>query len=301
MSAAGEGTAAGGTTAAGPGPAGVGAAPGSPTAGEADSPRARVGRLVASEPFQRAIIAVIVLNAIVLGLETSDWVMERAGALLVSLDRAALAIFVVEIALKLYADRLAFFRSGWNWFDFLIVAVALLPSSGGLSVLRALRILRAFRLVSALPSLRRVVEGLLRAIPAMGSVLLLLGLIFYVGAVMATKLFGEHFPAWFGTVGASLYSLFQVMTLESWSMGIVRPVMEVHPYAWAFFVPFILLTSFMVLNLFIAIIVSAMTESDSPPAPLPVRELAGELAALRAEIAALRAEWAAARGTARAD
>jgi len=260
--------------------------------------RGQAAALVASERFQRFIIAVIIANAIVLGLETSDWMMARAGGLLVALDRIALGIFVVEIGLKLYASRLGFFRSGWNLFDFAIVAIALLPSAGGLSVLRALRILRAFRLISAMPSLRRVVEGLMRAIPAMGSVLLLLGLIFYVGAVMATKLFGDRFPDWFGSVGASLYSLFQVMTLESWSMGIVRPVMEVYPFAWAFFVPFILVTSFMVLNLFIAIIVSAMTDSDTPPTPLPVKELADEMAALRRELAELRAERSAERAPA---
>lgn len=261
--------------------------------------RGRVARLVHSDRFQTAVIAVIIVNAIVLGLETSDWMMANFGTLLVTLDRIALAIFVVEIGLKLYADRLSFFRSGWNIFDFLIVAIALMPATGGLSVLRALRILRAFRLISALPSLRRVVEGLLRAIPAMGSVVLLLALVFYVGAVMATKLFGDAFPDWFGHVGASLYSLFQIMTLESWSMGIVRPVMEVYPWAWAFFVPFILVTSFMVLNLFIAIIVTAMTENDTPPAPAaPFRELTAEMAELRREIAALRAEQGASRSPA---
>ncbi|MFN7175989.1 MAG: ion transporter [Thermaurantiacus sp.] len=264
---------------------------------EADrSVRARVAALVHSDRFQNAIIAVIIVNAVVLGLETSDWMMANVGGLLITLDRIALAIFVVEIGLKLYADRVSFFRSGWNVFDFAIVSIALLPASEGLAVLRALRILRAMRLVSALPSLRRVVEGLLRAIPAMGSVVLLLTLVFYVGAVMATKLFGAAFPDWFGSVGASLYSLFQIMTLESWSMGIVRPVMEVYPFAWAFFVPFILVTSFMVLNLFIAIIVTAMTENDAPPAPAtPIKELTAEMAALRREIASLRTEQAASR------
>jgi voltage-gated sodium channel len=263
-------------------------------AGATRTLRDRVATLVHSDRFQNAIIAVIIVNAIVLGLETSDWMMAHVGGLLLALDRIALAIFVVEIGLKLYADRLSFFRSGWNVFDFAIVSIALLPATEGLAVLRALRILRAMRLVSALPSLRRVVEGLLRAIPAMGSVVLLLTLVFYVGAVMATKLFGATFPEWFGSVGASLYSLFQIMTLESWSMGIVRPVMEVYPFAWAFFVPFILITSFMVLNLFIAIIVTAMTESDAPPAPAaPIKELTVEMAALRHEIAALRSERSA--------
>lgn len=260
----------------------------SPVQQGAGGPRARLARLVDSQPFQGFIIAVILVNAVVLGLETWPVAMDRAGGLLVALDRVALAIFVVEIALKLIAHGWRFFRSGWNLFDFAIVGIALVPATGGLSVLRALRILRVVRLVSVVPSLRRVVEGLLRAIPAMGSVVALLGLLFYVSSVMATKLFAEAFPDWFGSVGASLYSLFQIMTLESWSMGIVRPVMEVYPWAWLFFVPFILVTSFMVLNLFIAIIVTAMTESDTPPSPVPVKELAEELRALRAELQALR-------------
>ena len=219
-------------------------------------------RIVESNRFQNFVIAVIVINAITLGLETSASAMASAGTLLVLLDRAALAIFVVEIALKLVVYRHNFFRSGWNVFDFLVVAVTLLPTGEGLSVLRALRILRALRLVSVVPSMRKVVNALLQAIPGMTSVLTLLLLVFYVAAVMSTKLFAADFPEWFGSVGASFYTLFQVMTLESWSMGIVRPVMEVHPYAWMFFVVFILLTTFAVLNLFIAIIVDAMNTTD---------------------------------------
>jgi voltage-gated sodium channel len=262
-----------------------------PAAGAAGSTslRASAERLVETDRFQNSIIAVIVVNAAVIGLETVPAAMANFGGLLVALDRIALAIFVAEIGLKLFAYGPRFFRSGWNWFDFTIVAIALMPAGEGLAVLRALRILRAMRLISVVPSMRKVVEGLLRAIPAMGSVVLLLGLVFYVAAVMATKLFGPAFPEWFGTIGASLYSLFQIMTLESWSMGIVRPVMEVSPEAWLFFVPFILVTSFMVLNLFIAIIVTAMTEGEEPPSPVPVKELAQEMAALRVEIAKLRA------------
>jgi len=280
-------------------PQGSGTAP----AGEAAGLRARVRGLVHSERFQNFIIGVIVVNAVVIGFETSPAAMGQFGGLLQTLDQLALAIFVVELGLKLYADGGRFFRSGWNVFDLLIVGIAFVPATQGFAVLRALRILRAMRLISALPSLRKVVEGLLRAVPAMGSVVLLLTLVFYISAVIATKLFGAAFPEWFGTLGASLYSLFQIMTLESWSMGIVRPVMEVSPEAWLFFVPFILVTSFMVLNLFIAIIVTAMTESEEPPAPLPVKELTQELAALRMEIAELRRERAAdaARGETRGE
>ncbi len=218
----------------------------------------RLQRLVESRGFQNFILAVIVLNAVILGLETSKTVMAAVGPVLKALDRIALVIFVIEIALKLIVYRHRFFKNAWNIFDFVIVGVTLVPAGEGVSVLRALRILRALRLVSMVPSMRLVVQALMRAIPGMGSVIMLLSLVFYIASVMATKLFGGSFPDWFGTIGESVYSLFQIMTLESWSMGIVRPVMEVYPYAWIFFVPFIILTSFMVLNLFIAIIVNSM-------------------------------------------
>lgn len=255
--------------------------------------RANLRSLVESGTFQRFIIAVIIVNAVVIGLETSEWAMSRYGGSLWSLDVIALTIFVVEIGLKLAAYRLGFFRNPWNVFDFAIVAVALVPAGQGLSVMRALRILRALRLLSMVPKMRMVVQGLLAAIPAMGAVLAVLGLVFYVAAVIATKLFGGAFPAWFGTIGASLYSLFQIMTIESWSMGIVRPVMEVLPWAWAFFVPFILITTFAVLNLFIAIIVNSMQEAsvgDREAEANATSELRNEVSALRRELAGWRTE-----------
>ena len=192
------------------------------------------------------IILVIVVNAIVLGLETSKPIMAQFGGLILAIDQACLAIFVVEIAAKLIARGIRFFRDGWNLFDLAVVAIALVPSSGGLSVLRALRILRVLRVVSVAPRLRRVVEGFITALPGMGSVFLLMSIIFYIGAVIATKIFGAEFPQWFGSLGQSGYTLFQVMTLESWSMGIVRPVLEVYPYAWAFFIPFILVNLILI-------------------------------------------------------
>jgi voltage-gated sodium channel len=201
---------------------------------------------------------VIVINALVLGLETSPRVMAAAGPLLLALDAAALWVFTVEIGLKLWLHRGRFFREGWNLFDFIIVAIAWLPAAGPLAVLRALRIMRVLRLISVVPQMRAVIGALFHALPGMGSIVAVLSLIFYVASVMSTKLFGAAFPDWFGNIGASMYSLFQVMTLESWSMGIVRPVMEVYPGAWAFFVPFIVITSFSVLNLFIALIVNSM-------------------------------------------
>jgi voltage-gated sodium channel len=210
---------------------------------------------------RNAIIGVIIFNAIILGLETSDFVMDRIGGLIRLLDMVCLSIFVAELVAKMFAYRLRFFRDGWNLFDFVIIAISLVPAAQGFSALRALRILRVLRVVSAAPSLRRVVEGFITALPGMGSVFLLMALIFYIASVIATKLFGESFPEWFGSLGGSAYSLFQIMTLESWSMGIVRPVMEVYPLAWLFFVPFIMVTTFAVVNLLVGLIVNSMQDA----------------------------------------
>ena len=222
---------------------------------------ARLAAIIDNPAVSRFLMAVILFNAVLLGLETWPAAMATAGPLILFLDRLCLAIFVIELVAKLVAYRLSFFRSGWNLFDFAVVAIALMPATGGLSVLRALRVLRVLRVVSMAPSLRRVVEGFLRALPGMGSVALLIAIIYYIAAVMATKLFAASFPDWFGSLALSAYSLFQIMTLESWSMGIVRPVMEVYPYAWAFFVPFILATTFAVMNLLVGLIVNSMQDA----------------------------------------
>lgn len=223
------------------------------------------------------ILGVILLNAILLGLETVPEVMEAAGHLIKALDTLCLSIFVLELGLKIFAYRLSFFRSGWNIFDFVIVGVALIPGSQGLSVLRALRILRLLRVLSVAPSLRRVVEGLITALPGMGSVFLLMALLFYIGAVMATTLFGPSFPDWFGNLPRSGYTLFQIMTLESWSMGIVRPVMDVYPFAWAFFVPFIMVTTFAVVNLLVGLIVNSMQDAHAEEANAATDEYRDEV------------------------
>ncbi len=257
--------------------------------------RRRIADFVSHPWFDRAIIALIALNAVVLGLETSDWAMARFGPILLAFDKIVLGVFVAEIALRLIADFRGFWRDPWRIFDFVIVAVALIPSSGPLAVLRAFRILRVLRLVSSIKSMRRVIQGLLEALPGMATILLLLLLIFYVFAVICTKLFGDAFPEWFGTLGASSYTLFQVMTLESWSMGIVRPVMEEFPLAWLLFVPFIIATAFTVLNLFIGVIVDAM-QSEHEGAAREERDammvqtevILKEVKALRAEVAEMR-------------
>lgn len=220
--------------------------------------RAGLRGFVESRMFNAFVTAVIIVNAITLGLETSPAIVGAIGPLLHFTDAAALWIFTAELLLKIHVYRSRFFRDGWNLFDFAIVAIAWVPAAGPLSVLRALRIMRVLRLLSIVPSMRNVIGALFNALPGMGSIVAVLLLVFYISAVMATNLFGAAFPEWFGNVGASMFSLFQITTLESWSMGIVRPVMDVYPYAWLFFVPFIIITSFTVLNLFIALIVNSM-------------------------------------------
>lgn len=252
--------------------------------------REAVKKLVTSKRWEMVIIGLIVLNAITLGLETSKTVMAHIGGFLVAFDQFILAVFVVEILLRLFAFGFRFFKDPWSLFDFAIVAIALIPASGPFAVMRALRILRVLRLISVIPSLRRVIGGLMAALPGMGSIVVLMALVFYVFAVMATKLYGEAFPEWFGNIGLSVYTLFQVMTLESWSMGIVRPVMDVYPWAWVFFVPFILSTAFTVLNLFIGIIVSAMQEEHEAEADANRQAIHDETGMILEEVKELRKE-----------
>ncbi len=261
---------------------------------EASDWRTRLAARLDLAPVQHLLIGLILINAIILGMETSPAIMANWGAWLNIADQIILTIFVIEIALRLMAHRLAYFRDPWNVFDFLVVAIALLPASGPLAVLRALRVLRVLRLITLVPSMKRVVGGLLSALPGLGSVSAIICLIFYVAAVIATKLFGAAFPEWYGTLGNSAFTLFQVMTLDSWAMGIVRPVMEIYPQAWLFFLIFILASTFTLLNLFIAVIVNAI-QQEQPGDGRPSIE--SELASLHGEIKRLREDLA--RGDAR--
>lgn len=251
---------------------------------------AQLHSIIESRRFEWFVMILVIVNAVTLGLETVSGVMARFGHVILFLDIAILTAFVLELAARFVVYRLTFFRDPWRIFDLFVVGIALLPSTGNLSVLRALRILRALRLVSVVPSLRRVVGGLINALPGMGSIVLLLGLVFYVFSVMATNLYGASFPDWFGSIGASAYTLFQIMTLESWSMGIVRPVMEAYPLSWLFFIPFIIATSFTVLNLFIGIIVSAMQEEHEATAATERETLESNQRAILDEVSKLRAE-----------
>lgn len=258
-------------------------------------PLAGARAFVESARFQNFIIGVILVNAVTLALETAPVAVGSFMPVLNVIDHICLGIFVVELAIKFAVYRLSFFKSGWNWFDFIIVGISLVPAAESLSALRALRILRVLRIVSIIPSLRRVVEAGIRALPGMGSIVLVLMMLFIIGAVVATKLYGPTFPQFFGTLGDSLFSLFTVMTLEGWP-DLAREVMAVHPNAWAFFIPFLVITAFMVLNLFIGVIVNAMEETAQEE-ELKLEEVERELnAALLAEIRQLRADLAATRG-----
>lgn len=265
--------------------------------------RRTIGEFLDKASVQNFVIALILVNAILLGVETWPAAMASAGGVIIALDRAILGVFVIELVARLYVHRAAFWRDPWSVFDFIVVAIALIPASGPFAVLRALRVLRVLRLLTMVPSMRRVVGALLAAIPGLGSIALVLLIIYYVFAVIATNLFSAHHPEWFGNIGRSLYTLFQIMTLESWSMGIARPVMAHAPYAWVFFLLFILVATFTMLNLFIAIIVNAMQSySDEERAVATATseqarshieaEMHAEFRAMRSEMRELRNEIA---------
>ena len=249
----------------------------------------RVEAVVESERFKNFITLMIIFNGITLGLMTSKSIMSHLGPLLLFFDRLVIAIFTVEIAMRIYVHKKAFFKDPWSLFDFSVVAICLVPAGEQFAILRVLRVLRLFRLLTIVPQMRKVIGALISVIPGIGSVSLVLLLIFYVFSIMATSMYGETFPQWFGTLGASMYTLFQVMTLESWSMGIARPVMEQFPTAWVFFVSFVLISTFIMVNLLIGIIVDAIfaikdddkeaekMESKSEEASSEIERLRGEI------------------------
>ena len=253
--------------------------------------RLALARWVESRRFQHFVVGVILFNAAILGLETSPAAMDRFGLPLRILDKLCLAVFLIEIGSRLVAYRVHFFRSGWNVFDFAVVGVALIPGAGPWAVLRSLRVLRVLRLLTVIPSLRKVVAAFLHAIPGLGGVMLLMGIFLYTAAVLATNLFGVQYPQWFGSLGGSLFSLFQILTLEGWA-DMARAIMETHAWAPFFFIPFIMIATFTVLNLFIGIIVSTMQElamapekSDASPGTVElIARIEADLKALRAQI-----------------
>lgn len=221
-----------------------------------------ITRTVEDRRFQKAIIGVILVNAVVLGLLTQNDLSPSSRAFLLWIDHACLVIFCVEIILKLIAWGPRFFRDGWNIFDLIVVAIALIPATGPFGILRTLRVLRLLRLATAIPSMKRVVNGMFAALPGGASVAAVLLVLYYVAAIIADDLFGAtpEVHKYFGDMGRTFFTLFQLMTIEGWN-GIADEVMEFHPYSWIFFVTFIIFTAFTTLNLLFGIIVDAMEEA----------------------------------------
>ena len=260
---------------------------------------AKLRKIVDDPRTERVIMAFIIANAVILGMQTYPRTMNAIGPLLDFLDRIILAVFVVEITARIIVHRWAFFRDPWSLFDFIVVAIALVPATDNFTVLRALRVLRVLRLVTAVPTLRRVVAGFFASMPGMGAIGFLIGLLYYVFAIIAIRLFGADNPELFGTLGKSLYTLFTVMTLEGWTNDVAKPVMQNHPWAWIFFVTFIVSTTFMVLNLFIGVVVNAM-QTEAMRAEAAEREaerdmiqeeaapILNEIRSLKADVAELR-------------
>ena len=249
-----------------------------------------VKNIIESSLFTKFITYLIILNGITMGFETSKEFSANYGAYTTFFNQVVISIFTIEILLRIYVHRLSFFKDSWSVFDFIIVSISLIPASSGFEILRVLRVLRLFRLITAVPQMRKIVSALISVIPGMLSVIALMTLFFYIFAIMSTQLFGEKFPEWFGTLGESFYTLFQVMTLESWSMGIVRPVMEVYPYAWVFFVPFIFVVTFVMINLVVAIIVDAMAILNQKEEETILEEVHSNEIHINDEIRQLRAE-----------
>ena len=259
--------------------------------------RDTINNFVKAKYFQYFITFLIIFNGITLGMATSGDIMSEYGTLINRLDNAIVAIFTLEIIMRIYVHRIAFFKDPWSLFDFFVVSISLIPTGDGLSILRVLRVLRLFRLLTIVPQMRLIISAILSVIPGMASVSLDLLLFFYVFAIISTNLFGAAFPHWFGSLGESMFTLFQIMTLESWSMGIARPVMEVHPYAWIFFTIYILIVTFIMVNLFIGLVVDAIFtikdrtgDADNIDKPETARELVyqHEIKLLQSELKELK-------------
>ena len=244
--------------------------------------------IVESSKFQNFIMTLIVLNGITMGFETSKSLALEYGTFFTLFNTFVVTVFTIEIILRISVYKASFFKDSWSIFDFLIVAISLVPASAGFEIFRVLRVLRLFRLITVVPQMKKIIVALLSVIPGIGAIAGLLTLFFYIFAIMSTQLYGEAFPQWFGTLGDSFYTLFQIMTLESWSMGIVRPIMEVYPLAWVFFVPFIFVSTFIIVNLIIAIVVDAMNEMNASEEEAIVQEIHSSDDAMQQEILNLR-------------
>jgi len=221
-------------------------------------------RITESRPFEPIIIGVILLSGIVVGIETSPALLAAWAGPLHLLDKLILAVFVVEAVLKLGARwprPWQYFRDGWNLFDFTVVVLSLVPAAGQFALAaRLLRVLRVLRLLSAVPQLRLIVTTLVKSVPRMGNVVVLLALIFYIYAVIGIHLFRDADPARWPDIGTALLTLFQVVTLEGWT-DVMAQASTRHPWAWIYFLSFVIIGTFVAMNLFIAVILDSLEES----------------------------------------
>ena len=268
---------------------------------------ATADRIVRSKWFHRFIILIILLAGVLAGLETSRGIVAAHGALLRLLDALVLGIFIIEVILKMAAHSPRpwhYFKDGWNIFDFVIVALCCLPMGSQFAVvLRLGRVLRLLRLVSTLPKLQLLVGALLKSFSSMGYVGLLLGLMFYIYAIMGVQLFGTHDPAHFASLPSAFLTLFQTITLDDWKFLFASAAGSAPVIAAAYFVSFILLGTMIMLNLFIGIIMNSMAEmhaeleglrqttptaADSGGAGGDLDALSGQLAAMKTQLDALR-------------
>lgn len=265
----------------------------------------KLRKLTDSTIFQNIILGIIIFNAILMGLQTISGLSPQTAALLSLLDSVCLGIFIAEMLMKMAAYGRDYFRDGWNWFDMIIILMSVISGMSFLSAFRAFRVLRVFRslkalrsmkLVSSVKHLQVIILAICRAVPSIIWTGILMVLVYYIFAVIGVSAFGAAFPEWFGDLGKAMYTLFQVMTLESWSMGISRPIMEVFPMAWIYFVPFVLLSSFIVMNVVVGIVVNSISEvttekidSDEDEAKDDKSEIVAELAQLREHITKLEA------------
>ncbi|MDQ6996553.1 MAG: ion transporter [Mariprofundus sp.] len=222
--------------------------------------------IVAHRAFEFFIIGVILISAVLIGLESSEYLMAHFGDLIQWGNRIVLGVFIIEAALKIFAvapKLRLYFGNGWNLFDFTIVVLALLPSTGELAMLaRLARLLRVLRLISVIPELRLIVATLMRSIPSMGNIMLLMSVIFYIYAVAGQQLFHAHDPVHWGNIGISLLTLFRIVTLEDWT-DLMYTAMEISPYMWIYFVSFVMVGTFVIINLFIAVVINNLEEAKA--------------------------------------
>lgn len=251
--------------------------------------KARIAALIDSAWFQTGVLVLVIANAVILGAETFPGVKAVAGPALVIADRVIVYAFVAEISLRIYAEGTDYVKKGWNVFDFLIVTISLMAATSGLAALRAFRVLRVLRVITVIPRMRVVVSALLDSIPGIASVGIVLALIIYVFAVIAANLYGGAHPELFGDVFAAMYTLFQVMTLEGWP-DIAAEVGETHKRSWVFFLTFVMIATFTMLNLFVAIVVRVIEEDSDELMTTQTDLLRDDIKIVREDIAGIRHE-----------